>query len=193
MKEPKEKLNVSWVRKLCNSGTSLDPSRVNGEELKSIFPRSRPKLELLRFAGNPLEWPTFISLFKCLVHDQPPSDTERMTHLQRALDGNAKKVVGGMLTHGHLYREALKELEEQFGNEESVAGAYLKTVFDHPKVSEDKFTQLRSFYSTLKSLSYEHDFAATDNLRRAVQKLPGTLKTRWGEKRVEMLPKMTTL
>ena len=70
MKEPKEKLNVSWVRKLCNSGTSLDPSRENGGELKSIFPRSLPKLELPRFAGNPLEWPTFISLLKCLVHDQ---------------------------------------------------------------------------------------------------------------------------
>ena len=123
-----------------------------------------------------------------------------MTHLQRALDGNAKKAVGGTLTHGHLYREALKELGEQFGNEESVAGAYLKTVFNHPKVSEDNFTQLRSFYntlhvtvSTLKSLNYEHDLAATDNLRRAVQKLPDTLKTRWGEKRVEMLPNMTTL
>ena len=47
--------------------------------------------------------------------------------------------------------------------------------------------------STLKSLSYEHDLAATDNLRRAVQKLPETVKTRWGEKRVETLPKKTTL
>ena len=52
-----------------------------------------------------------------------------MTHLQRTLDGNAKRVIGGMLTHGHLYREALKELEEQFGYEETVAGAYLKTIF----------------------------------------------------------------
>ena len=108
-----------------------------------------------------------------------------MTHLQRALAGNPKKAVGGMLTHGHLYREALKELEEQFGSEESVAGAYLKTIFDHPEVCEDNFTRLRSFYntlhvavSTLKSLSYVHDLAATDNLRRAVQKLPETLKTR---------------
>ena len=69
--------------------------------------------------------------------------------MQRALVGNAKKAVGGMLTHGHLYREALKELEEQFGSEESVAGAYLKTVFDHPEVCEDNFAQLRSFYNTL--------------------------------------------
>ena len=61
-----------------------------------------------------------------------------MTHLQRALAGNAKKAVGGMLTHGHLYREALKELEERFGSDESVAGAHLKTFFDHSEVCEDK-------------------------------------------------------
>ena len=76
----------------------------------------------------------------------------------------------------------------------------MKTIFDHPEVCEDNFAQLRSFYntvhvavSTLKSLSYEHDLAATDNLRRAVQKLPETVTFRWGEKRVEMLPKKTTL
>ncbi|KAL9972903.1 hypothetical protein ACROYT_G019294 [Oculina patagonica] len=198
--EPIERLNVSWVQQLCDGKSSAPSNRTNTGEMKSVFPRSLPKLELPRFDGNPLKWPTFIFLFKCLVHDQPLTDTQRMTHLQRALAGNAKKAVGGMLTHGHLYREALKELEEQFGSEESVAGAYLKTIVDHPEVCEDNFAQLRSFYntlhvavSTLKSVSYEHDLAATDNLRRAVQKLPETLKTRWGEKRVETLPKTATL
>ena len=47
--------------------------------------------------------------------------------------------------------------------------------------------------STLKSLSYKHSFVAVDNLRRAVQKLPETVKTRWGEKRVETIPKKTVL
>ena len=168
--------------------------------LHQIIDKSLPKLELPRFDGNHLEWPTFISLFKCLVHYQPLSDTQRMTHLQRALDGNAKTAFRGMLTHGHLYKEALKDLEEQFGNEELVEGAYLRTMFDHPEVCEDNFTQLRSFYntlhlavSTLNSLGYEHDLAATDNIRRAIQKLPEALKTRWGEKKVEMPPKMMAL
>ena len=75
-----------------------------------------------------------------------------------------------------------------------------RIIFDHPEVSEDNFAKLRSVYntlhvavSTLKSLSCEHDLAAMDNLRRAVQKLPERVKTRWGEKTVEMLPKKTTL
>ena len=134
--EEKEKLNVSWVQRPCSG----EGDHVN-KEVKSVMSRSLPKLGLPRFDGNPLEWPTFISLFKCLVHNQPQTDTQRMTHLQRALDGNTKKAIGGMLTHGHLYREALKELEEQFGNEEAVAGASLKTIFDHPEVPEDNFTR----------------------------------------------------
>lgn len=99
--EEKERLNISWVQQLCD-GSNRPSNPVNTGEMKSVCPRSLPKLELPRFSGNSLEWPTFISLFKCLVHDQPLTDTQRMTHLQRALAGNAKKAVGGMLTHRHL-------------------------------------------------------------------------------------------
>ena len=86
------------MQRLCSGGGDL----VNKEEVKSVMSRSLPKLGLSRFDSNPLEWPTFISLSKCLLHDQPLTDTQRMTHLQRALDGNAKKAIGGMLTHGYL-------------------------------------------------------------------------------------------
>ena len=69
--EQKENLNVPWVQWLCDGES--DP--VNKEKVKSIMLRSLAKLGLPRFDGNPLEWPTFILLFKCLVHDQP------LTHL----------------------------------------------------------------------------------------------------------------
>ena len=118
----KEKSNVSWVQRLC-SGEG-DP--VN-KEVKSVT-WSLPKLGLPQFDNNLLELPTFILLFKCLVHSQPETDTQRMTHLQCALDGNAKKAIGGTLTHSHLYPEALPELTEQSGIEEAVASVYLKTI-----------------------------------------------------------------
>ena len=120
-----ERLDVSWIK-----GISAKQSTTKGEtkvEATPPFVKSIPRLELPRFSGDPLEWPQFISLFKCLVHDQPLTDTQRMTYLQRALTGNAKRAIGGMLNHGHLYKAALTELEEQFGNEEFVAGAFMKT------------------------------------------------------------------
>ena len=66
---------------------------------------------------------TFYRHIKSLVHDQKFNDTQ-MTYLQRALSGNAKRTIGGMLNHGHLYKAALQEVEEQFGNEELVVAAY---------------------------------------------------------------------
>ena len=102
----------------------------------------------------------------------PLTDTQRMTYLQRALVGNAKKAIGGMLNHGNLYNAALTELEEQFGNEELVAGAFMKTVLDHPIVVEGDAIQLGSLYNklhnavaTMKSLGYSHDLESSINAR----------------------------
>ena len=196
-----ESLTESWIRNLSTS-----PGRKVQEQLKSekeespAFMKSLPRLELPRFSGNPLEWPHFISMFKCLVHDMPPTDTQRMTYLQRALIGDAKRAIGGMLNHGNLSRNALLELEEQFGNEETIAEAYLQTIFNHLQVTEDDFTQLQSLYNTLhiavetlKGLGFKSDLEATDNVRRAVHKLPNSLKVRWGEKKMEISPKVPSL
>ena len=106
-----------------------------------------------------------------------------MTYLQRALAGNAKKAVGRMLNHGHLYQATLAELEEQLGNEELVAGAFMKTIFDHPTVAEEDIALLRSFYNTvhiavvtMKSLGYSHDLTSSTNTRAVLQKLPDSLQ-----------------
>ena len=130
----------------------------------------------------------------------PLTDTQRMMYLQRAPVGEAKRAIGGMPNHGHLYRNALTELEEQFGNKEVIAGAYLQTIFDHSKVDKDDLLQLQSLYNTihiavetLKGLRFTSDLEATDNVRRAVQKLPNSLKARWGEAKVEMSPRVRSL
>ena len=105
-----------------------------------------------------------------------------------------------MLNHGHLYKAALTELEEQFGNKECVAGAFMKTVLDHPIVGEGDATQLRSFYNTLhnavttmKSLGYSHDLASSTNTHAALQKFPDLLKEKWGERKIEIHPTIPTL
>ena len=190
-----ERLDVSWIK-----GISAKQSTTKGEtkvEATPVFVKSIPRLELPRFSG---EWPQFISRFKCLVHDQPLTDTQRMTYLQRALTGNAKGAIGGMLNHGHLYKAALTELEEQFGNEELVAGAFMITVFHHPVVVEGDIPQLRSFYNTLhnavarmKSLGYLHDLMSSTNTRAVLQKLPDLLKEKWGERKIEMQPAIPSL
>ena len=143
-----ESLTESRIRNLSTSPERKVQEQSKSEkEGSSAFMNTLPRLELPRFSGNPLEWPHFISMFKCLVHVMPLTDTQRMTYFQRTLIGDAKRAIGGMLNHGNLYRNALLELEEQFGNEETVAEAYLQTIFNHPQVTEDDFTQLQSLYT----------------------------------------------
>ena len=55
----------------------------------------RPTLE--KFGGSALEWPSWIALFKALVHDRSDlCDIERLTYLQAHLTGPAKEAVRGM-------------------------------------------------------------------------------------------------
>ena len=197
-RDTEERLDVSWIKEL----SAKQRTKKGETNLQSTpaFVKSIPCVEVPRFSGDPLEWPQFISLFKCLVHDQPLTDTQRVTYLQRVLVGNTKKAIGGMLNHGHLYKAALTELEEQFGNEELVAGAFMKTVLDRPIVVEGDLTQLRSFYNmlhnavaTMKSLEYSHDLASSTNTRAALLKLPDRLKEKWGERKIEIRPTILTL
>ena len=127
--DTEERLDVSWIKEL-SAKQRITKGETNLQSTPA-FVKLLPCLELPRFSGDPLEWPQFISPFKCLVHDQPLTDTKRMTYLQRALVVNAKKAIEGKRNHGYLYKAALTELEEQFGNEELVAGAFVKTVLDH--------------------------------------------------------------
>ena len=63
-------------------------------------------------------------------------------YLQGVLVRNAKRVIVRILNHGHLYKAAQTELEEQFGNEELVARGFMNTVLDHLIVAEGEVTQL---------------------------------------------------
>ena len=103
----------------------------------------------------------------------------------------AKKAIRWMLNYGHLYKAALTELEEQFGNEELAAGAFIKTVLDRPIVAEGDVT--RSFYNTLhdavaKILGYSHDLASSTNTCAALQKLPDPSKEGGDKGRLRYIP-----
>ena len=137
-------------------------------------------LELPWFSGNPPRWPQFILLFKCLGHDQPLINIQTRTNLQRALAGGAKKTIGGMLNHDHLFKAALAELEEQFRNEVFVAGALVETVLDHTIVVEGYAGKLfvHKAIATMKSLGYSCDLASLTNSCTVLQKVPDSLRER---------------
>ena len=75
--DTEERLDVSLIKEI-----SAKQSMIKGEskvEAAPVFVKSIPRLELPRFSGDQLEWPQFISLCKCLVHDQPLTDTLKIS------------------------------------------------------------------------------------------------------------------
>ena len=72
-----------------------------------------PKLELTRFNGDILAWPSFWQKFKSLVHSADIPDVDKLTHLDNILDGEAKASIQGLSITGENYKVAIEILEKQ--------------------------------------------------------------------------------
>ena len=83
----------------------------------------------------------------------------------------------------------LKRLKYLFGQRSKIAQATLLTVTQGAAVPNDDNDGLLHFYYTvsdclvgLRMLNYEADLYSSDTLRRAVQRLPSKLITKWAER-----------
>ena len=101
---------------------------------------------------------------------------------------------------GSLYGEALRELQQQFGDPTAVVRSSIDQVLRLPPVTEHSPTQLaelsRALHAAVSGLiSFEHhaDLAATTNIAAVVAKLPLTLAWKWGEEAVARRPTQLTL
>ena len=167
----------------------------------SAFVKSIPRLTLPTFRGSPQEWPRWIGLFKALVHDQPSlSDSERMAHLQNAVEGPAAQAIDGMLFNGNLYGEALRTLQERFGREEDIIQAHLRKIFATSPPALTDLSAMEKFYAVvhntvtvLQNLGYSSDLSSSENLRRVVEKLPNELAREWGREVFRLRPARPTL
>ena len=76
-----------------------------------------PKLEMKKFGGDPVAWPEFYETFKVSVHENYElSDVERFSYLKTYVFGEAASCIQGLpLTSGN-YFQAIKLLEDRFGN-----------------------------------------------------------------------------
>ena len=121
----------------------------------SAFAKSIPRLTLPTCSGKTSEWPRWVGLFKALVHDQPSlSDTEKIAHLQASVSGLAQQTISGMLYDGNLYHQALKALEERFGQDDDIIKYNLNSIFDAPDPSEDDAESLERFQATVALCGY---------------------------------------
>ena len=189
----------TWIDRLS---ISADPEVGQPGQARMVAaPSPLPKLALEKFRGDPLHWPRWSALFKSLVHDRRElSDAERLTHLQTCLEGPARDAVSGLLCDGSLYGEALRELQQQFGDPTAVVRSSIRQVLRLPPVSERSLAgltelsrALHAAVSVLRTMGHHADLAATTNVAAVVSKLPLTMAWKWGDEVVARKPAQPTL
>jgi hypothetical protein len=93
-----------------------------------------PSLSLSSFKGDPTEYHLFIRTFNMRVERNVKSSGARMQYLQQYLDGEPRDLIKGChyMEPEAGYVEAMKLLNEKYGDPYKVSNAYLKKVNDWP-------------------------------------------------------------
>lgn len=89
---------------------------------------SLPKIELIKFGGDPSEYAEFTANFRDHIESQVKDDSQRLTRLLAQCVGKAKEAIRSCvnLPVGQRYREARETLSNNFGQPHMVAEAHMK-------------------------------------------------------------------
>ena len=111
-----------------------------------------PKLNVLTFDGNLINWTQFLEQFTISVHDRTTiSDTEKIVYLQNALkDGSAKSVIEGLTSSGDNYHEAVKCLKARFDRPRLIHRSHVQIIVDTPAVKEGNGKELRRLHDRVQ-------------------------------------------
>ncbi|XP_043220101.1 uncharacterized protein LOC122380753 [Amphibalanus amphitrite] len=174
--------------------TDLPVPNPNLDSASQLFRQSLPRLRLPTFSGAVEEFPRWYSIFSTLVEQQNLSANEKMAHLQNAVTGAARAIIGGMVCDGSSFEDALQALKERYGRDIDVVQMTLKTVFSCPAPKPFDARSLERYYgavhgatTTLKRLGYEGDLQSCENLRRLLSKLPVDMRKAWAEHSLGMV------
>jgi len=87
-----------------------------------------PKLDLPKFSGDPMEWPTFWESFEACVADSDLPDVAKLTYLRSLLRGVASQCVAGMSLTAENYHATVDILKNRFGRQEQIVFAHVQAL-----------------------------------------------------------------
>ncbi|KAK0144598.1 hypothetical protein N1851_017051 [Merluccius polli] len=104
-----------------------------------------PRMDIPVFDGDPLEFGFFMKSFEHGIGDRTDSNRDRLHFLQQFTRGRPKILVRSC-SHMHpdrVYVEAKKLLNKHFGNEYTIASAYIEKALKWPAIRSDDGEALR--------------------------------------------------
>lgn len=159
-----------------------------------------PRIDIKPFDGNPKLWDMFILNFQTLVHDELPNDAQWLAILRELLTPNVRNSVAELLHDPMLYRTALIRLQEEYGHPYIVAQAHVDTLITLPTVQPNSGSSLRVFanelhgaVAALLTTGHASELASSATLKHQLNKLPVSLRSKWGLKVYDMQPQSPTI
>lgn len=138
-----------------------------------------PKLDLPRFDGDILQWPSFWDSYDSAIHSNLSlSNVQKFNYLKSSITGEASHTIAGFaLTNDNYYR-AVDLLQDRFGQKEKIIDTYMTLLLNVP-APVNSVVSLRKFYDTtetyirgLESLGKNEDSYGSLLTPVILQKLP---------------------
>ena len=147
-----------------------------------------PKMDLQKFNGDPSKWADWYSRFSFMIGDTQLSDGQKIAYLQGLVIGKAKTAIEGFACNGHLYKDAINELKQRFGNPNVIISNLLEKLINYrppttslPWTIVNFSTFINTMTRTLQELNFEADLNSTTILKHATDKLPYSEEFKWNQ------------
>ncbi|MCP3662859.1 MAG: DUF1759 domain-containing protein [Gammaproteobacteria bacterium] len=109
-----------------------------------------PKLQTKYFYGDHFKWHEFWDCFSVSVHKNTQlSIIDKFQHLISLIKGDAEKVIAGIPLAEIHYEQAIRALQERYGDTAIIQKAHFAQIFSLSRVTKD-IQQIRSFYDELE-------------------------------------------
>ncbi|XP_057294726.1 uncharacterized protein LOC130623273 [Hydractinia symbiolongicarpus] len=116
---------------LATITTATGPHVSATESTRSVKKKSMrlPKIELSKFNGNPLNWPSFWDQFNSAINDNDSLNAiDKFNYLKRYVEGTALSTISGLELTNSNYENAIELLRNRFGNEQVLINAHMEAL-----------------------------------------------------------------
>lgn len=156
--EYRDKMNdiTSMVEEICkpDEGEKTGNNSTCGGSSCTGDGKSRyklPKLELVKFEGEPKDWLNFWSQFKGIHEDEKLSSEEKFQYLIQAtvVDSPARRVVASFPPTAENYQKAVDHLKNRFGKDKILVEVYVRELLQLVTDPNSRHESLSTLYDTL--------------------------------------------
>ncbi|XP_052771144.1 uncharacterized protein LOC128210829 [Mya arenaria] len=123
----------------------IESQKVHSKETVKL-----PKIDLISFNGNRLQWIEFWDSFESAVHENERlSPVDKFNYLKGKLTGEARSAIAGLTLSNENYGVAIKILHERFGDKQEIIDLHYKKLMSL-EPAKNTTESLRYFLDTVE-------------------------------------------